>query len=67
MTKNEHVYAIFCRAEVYGDVISGDNIKNIERYAALNFEADSFNSFPDIKKKSFRDDGGGGGGGGRRR
>ena len=34
MTQNEHVYAICCRLEVAGDVISGENV-NIEDYAVL--------------------------------
>ena len=64
MTQNEHVYAICCRAEVDGDVISGENVKTAAGYAVLNFEVASFSSFRNIKKKSFR---GGGGGGGHRR
>ena len=50
MTQNEQGYAICCRPEVAGDVISGENVKTIEGYAALNFEAASFSSFRDIKK-----------------
>ena len=38
LTQNEYVQAI-C------DVVSGENVKTIERYAALNFEAASFSSF----------------------
>ena len=64
MTKNEYVYVICCRPEVAGDVISSENVNTLERYAILNFEVASFNSFRDIQKKSFRDGGGGGGGGG---
>ena len=45
MTQNEHVYASCCRPEVAGDVISGENVNTIERYALLNFEAASFSSF----------------------
>ena len=45
MTQIEHVYAIFCRPEVAGDVVSGGNIKTTEGYAALNFEAASIISF----------------------
>ena len=45
MTKNEHVYAIFCRPEVDGDVISSGNVKTIDGYFVLNFEAASINSF----------------------
>ena len=62
LTQNEHVYAICCRPEAAGDVISGENIQTIKRYdAALNAEVASFRSFRDIPKRSFRDDGGGGG------
>ena len=50
MTQNEHVYAIYGRPEVAGDVLSAENIKTIEGYAALNFEVASFSSFRDIKK-----------------
>ena len=49
MTQNEHVYAICCRQEVAGDVISGENVKTIEGYAVVNFEVTSFSSFQDIK------------------
>ena len=45
MTQNEHGYAICCRSEVAGDVISGDNAKTIEGYAVLNFEAAIISSF----------------------
>ena len=45
MTQNEHVYAIYCRPEVDGDVISGGNVKTIEGYVGLNFEAASVSSF----------------------
>ena len=51
MTKNEHVYAICCQPEVAGDVISSENVKTIEDYAALKFEFASFSSFRDIKNK----------------
>ena len=53
MTQNEHVYAICCRLEVSGDVISGENVKTIEGQAVLSFEVVSSNSFRDIKKKHF--------------
>ena len=42
MTQNEYVYAICCRPEVAGDIISGESVKTIEGYAALNFEVASF-------------------------
>ena len=44
MTQNEHVYAIFCRAEEDCDVISGENVKTTAGYALLNFEAASISS-----------------------
>ena len=59
MTPDGHVYAICCRPEVAGDVVSGESVKTIEAYAELNFEFASFSSFQDIKK-SFRDGGGAG-------
>ena len=52
MTLNEHVYAICCRPDVAGDVISGENVKSIEGYVVLKFEVDS---------RVFSDGGGGGG------
>ena len=42
MTKNEHVYVIFCRPEVAGVVVSGRNVKTIEGYVILPFKAASF-------------------------
>ena len=36
MTQNEHVY---CRPEVDDEVISGRNVKNVEGYIVVNFEA----------------------------
>ena len=53
MTQNEHVYAICSRLEVGGDVISGENVKNVEGSAVLNFEVGSSNSFRDIPKNHF--------------
>ena len=41
MIQNEHVYAIYCRPEVAVDVISGGNVKTIECYVVVNFEAAS--------------------------
>ena len=58
MTQNEHVYAICCRPEVTGDVISSENVKTIEGYAVFNFEVASYSSFQNIPKKSFHDGGG---------
>ena len=50
LTQNEHVHAICCRPEkIAGYVICGENVKTIQRYAVLNFEASSFSSFRDIK------------------
>ena len=45
MTQNEHVYAICCRPEVHGDVISCKNVKTIERYVVVNFEVANSSSF----------------------
>ena len=42
MTQNEHIHAIWCRPEVGGDVISGENVKIIYGNAVLNFEFASF-------------------------
>ena len=53
MTHHQHVYAICCRPEVAGDVISGGNVKTIEGYTGLNFEVSGFSSFRDIKKNHF--------------
>ena len=58
MTQNEHIYAICCRPEVVGDIISCENVKIIKGYAVLNSEVAGFTNFRDIKKKSFRDGGG---------
>ena len=41
MTKNENLYAIFCRPEVAGDVISRENVRTVEGYVMLNVEAAS--------------------------
>ena len=54
MTQNEHVYAICCRSEVAGDVVSSENVKTTECYSLLNFEAASFGSFcGENQKQSF--------------
>ena len=50
MTQNEHGYTIYCRPEVAGDAISGENVKNIEGYAVLNWEVSSFSSFEILNK-----------------
>ena len=52
-TRKEHIYVICCRLEVDGDVISGANIKTIECYALLNFEAASISSFHENQNQSF--------------
>ena len=49
MTPNKHVYAICCRLEVAGNIVSGKNVKTVENYAVLHFEVASFSSFEDIK------------------
>ena len=53
MTQNEHVYAIYCRSEVDGDVISGENVKTTEGYVLLKFEVASSNSFRENKNQPF--------------
>ena len=45
MTQNEHVYANFCRLKIAGDVIYDGNVKTVEGYVFLNFEAGSLSSF----------------------
>ena len=53
MTQTEHVYAIFCRPEVAGDVITGGNVKTIvEDYVVLNFETASISSFREKSKSA---------------
>ena len=52
-TQNEYIYAICCRREIAGDIISGGNVSTIEGYAVLYFEAASFSSFRDIPKNHF--------------
>ena len=49
MTQNEHVYTICFRSEVAGDVISDENIKSVEGYDKLAFEAAIISSFREIK------------------
>ena len=52
MTQNEYVYAINCPPEVDDDcVISGRNVKTIEGYIVVNFEAVSSCSFRDFPKR----------------
>ena len=41
MTQNEHFYATCCQPEVDGDVMSGGNVKTIEGFVMVNFEAAS--------------------------
>ena len=45
MTQNEHVYVICYRPEAADDVNSGENLKTIQGYALLNFEAASASGF----------------------
>ena len=45
VTQNEHVYAIWGRPEVAGDVVSGVNVQTMEGYAVLIFAAPSMSSF----------------------
>ena len=53
MTPNEHVYAICCRPEVVGGVISGESVKTVDGYALLNFEATSFSGFRENQNQLF--------------
>ena len=53
MTQNEHVYAICCRPEVAGDVISGGRVNTIEGYALLNFEAASISKLRENQNQPF--------------
>ena len=53
MTQNESIYAICCRPEIVGDIISGEIVKIVERYAMLNLEVASFSTFRDIQKNHF--------------
>ena len=55
MTQNEHVYAICCQLLVDDDVIFRWNIKTVEGYVAVNFEATSFSSLMTFPKRSFCD------------
>ena len=51
MNQNEHVFAICCRPEVAGNVISGLSVKTIDGYSLVNLEIASFNGLGDILKK----------------
>ena len=53
MTQSKHVYEIWCQPEVAGDVISDENVKSIEGYGLLNFEAASFSSFWENQNQPF--------------
>ena len=53
MTQNEHVCVICCRLEAADDVISRENVKTIEGYALLNFEAASISSFCENQNQPF--------------
>ena len=52
---HKRAYAIFCRPEVAGDVISSANAKTMKGYAAVSFKAASISSFrKKIKTSHFR-------------
>ena len=51
MIQHEHVYSIYCRPEVAGDIILGCDVKIPEGYVVVNFEVTSGSSFRDIRKK----------------
>ena len=53
MIQNEHIYAICCRSEVVGDVISGENVKTTNGYALLHFEAGGISNFQENKNEPF--------------
>ena len=53
MTKKEHVYAIYCRPEVDGDVISGVAIENIGVDIPIKFGDSRSNRFGDIRGANF--------------
>ena len=53
MTQNEHVYAIYCRSEVASDVIASGNVKTVESYFVVNFDAASISSFRENKNQPF--------------
>ena len=53
MTQNERIYGISCRPEVAGDVISHENVKTIEGYVVLNFEAANGSSFRENQNQKF--------------
>ena len=55
MTQNEHVYASCCQQEVAGDVISGRDVKTIDGYMLVNFEASDLSSIGDIPNKKARE------------
>ena len=48
MTQNLHVCTICCRSELGSGVISGLNVKTIERYLVVNFDVASSNIFRNI-------------------
>ena len=52
MTQHKHAYAICCRPEVTGDVISSETVKTFDGYALLNFEVASISSVRAIPKKN---------------
>ena len=53
MAQNEHVYAICCRPEAAGDIVSGEEVKTVEGYALLNFETANISSFRENQNQPF--------------
>ena len=53
LTQNEHVYSTCCRPEVASNVISSGNVKTIEGYAELKFQAAGFSIFRENQKQPF--------------
>ena len=49
----KHVCTICCRPDVAYDVVSGQNVKTVEGYLAVNFEVASSNIFRDIQRNHF--------------
>ena len=63
VTPNKHIYALCCRPEVAGVLISGENVQTIECFAVLHVEMLKLLALAvsEIFEEKFRDGGGGGG------
>ena len=51
MTQNDHVYAICCRCEVDGDVVSGQNVNATVGFVVVNLGIANSSYFRDIPKQ----------------